>query len=224
MQAKTIEDLRKIRGKVQELKKIPHKLGNNRRIGYLLALDDVETLLRDTVNGIKSNCLELCEKSYDDCNDDICTGKISVSVLQSLIKPKEKKEKKTIIDLAEALKRASEGEKTGQHDWKCISKIKITAGVDTLGEGKRYKCKKCNEIRDIEDGGDQLEDEGCTYRKEIPKNGMTSVSEGKVIWTEENKVTCVEHGAMLCVSEDRRLWRCPACNEGAYLVNPKGES
>lgn len=54
----------------------------------------------------------------------------------------------------------------------------------------------------------------------VVKNGAESVSLGKVIWTEKNKVTCMVHGAMLCVTEDRRIWRCPACNEGAYVPNP----
>ncbi len=55
-------------------------------------------------------------------------------------------------------------------------------------------------------------------------NGARSVSEGKVFWNPyENpygttdRATCVVHGAMLCVSQDGRIWRCPACNEGGYL-------
>jgi hypothetical protein len=49
------------------------------------------------------------------------------------------------------------------------------------------------------------------------QNGIESVSKAKVIWTDTNLVTCLEHGAMLCISENRRLWRCPTCNEGAYV-------
>jgi len=49
-------------------------------------------------------------------------------------------------------------------------------------------------------------------------NGRTSVSEGKIIWTENNYVTCILHGACLCVSKDRKLWRCPICHEGAYVI------
>ncbi len=48
-------------------------------------------------------------------------------------------------------------------------------------------------------------------------NGIDSVSKGLVFWTDNNKVTCHKHGAMLCVSEDRKIWRCPACNVGGYL-------
>jgi hypothetical protein len=51
----------------------------------------------------------------------------------------------------------------------------------------------------------------------VVKNGIESVSQGKVIWIDKNLVTCVKHGAMLCVTEDRRIWRCPTCNEGAYI-------
>jgi hypothetical protein len=31
-------------------------------------------------------------------------------------------------------------------------------------------------------------------------------------------VSCVDHGAMLCVAKNDsgRIWRCPACNEGAF--------
>ena len=50
------------------------------------------------------------------------------------------------------------------------------------------------------------------------KNGLTSVSEGKIVWTSNNKVTCREHGACLCLNMDRSLWRCPTCNEGAYVT------
>ncbi len=46
-------------------------------------------------------------------------------------------------------------------------------------------------------------------------NGSRSISEGKVFWTDT--VWCATHGACLCVSENRAIWRCPACNEGAYV-------
>jgi hypothetical protein len=52
----------------------------------------------------------------------------------------------------------------------------------------------------------------------IVKNGLTSVSTGKIFWTENNKVTCKEHGACLCLNKDRNLYRCPTCNEGAYVI------
>lgn len=51
----------------------------------------------------------------------------------------------------------------------------------------------------------------------IVTNGIHSVSEGKIFWTDNNFVTCREHGACLCVSKNRKIWRCPACNEGAYV-------
>ena len=59
--------------------------------------------------------------------------------------------------------------------------------------------------------------------KDIPnfnpnvKNGLDSVSSGLVYWTDNNLVTCHRHGAMLCVNESRTIWRCPACNVGAYV-------
>lgn len=45
------------------------------------------------------------------------------------------------------------------------------------------------------------------------------VSNGQVFWTDRNKVTCRDHGAMLCVSANRDLWRCLAlgCHAGAYV-------
>ncbi len=52
----------------------------------------------------------------------------------------------------------------------------------------------------------------------IASNGLTSVTEGKIYWTPRNLVTCRIHGACLCVNEDRSIWRCPACHEGAYVV------
>ncbi len=50
------------------------------------------------------------------------------------------------------------------------------------------------------------------------KNGLSSVSEGKIFWTENNRVTCHIHGACLCLNKDRSIWRCTACNEGAYVI------
>ena len=58
------------------------------------------------------------------------------------------------------------------------------------------------------------------------KNGTDSVSTGQVFYGKNNwmpdwalpTVCCKDHGAMLCVSEDRKLYRCPACNAGAYVV------
>lgn len=47
-------------------------------------------------------------------------------------------------------------------------------------------------------------------------HGLSSVSSGKVFWTENNKVTCASHGAMNKMSPDG-IWRCIMCNEGAYL-------
>jgi hypothetical protein len=52
----------------------------------------------------------------------------------------------------------------------------------------------------------------------LVKNGLTSVSEGKIFWTDNNKVTCKEHGACLCLNSDRSIWRCQTCNEGAYVI------
>ncbi|KKL24325.1 hypothetical protein LCGC14_2416460 [marine sediment metagenome] len=59
--------------------------------------------------------------------------------------------------------------------------------------------------------------------KEMPnfnpsvKNGVDSVSAGKVYWDDRNLVTCALHGAMLCVNPSRTIWRCPACHEGAFV-------
>jgi hypothetical protein len=47
--------------------------------------------------------------------------------------------------------------------------------------------------------------------------GDHSVSEGKIYWDAKNKVSCKTHGAMLCVSPDRRMWRCIPCGAGAYV-------
>lgn len=59
----------------------------------------------------------------------------------------------------------------------------------------------------------------------VVPNGIASVSQGKAFWDDTpnrwgvpNKATCIVHGAMLCVSPDRRLWRCPTCNEGLYVL------
>ena len=54
----------------------------------------------------------------------------------------------------------------------------------------------------------------------VATNGIDSVSKRRVFWTKKNLVTCRKHGAMLCVSESRTIWRCPTCNEGAYMPDP----
>jgi len=38
-------------------------------------------------------------------------------------------------------------------------------------------------------------------------DGVSSVSTGKVYWTDSNLVTCATHGAMLAVNPDRTIWR-----------------
>ena len=50
--------------------------------------------------------------------------------------------------------------------------------------------------------------------------GERDVSSGQVFWTEKNKVTCRDHKAMLCVNEDRTIWRCPGlgCYAGAFVI------
>ncbi len=52
----------------------------------------------------------------------------------------------------------------------------------------------------------------------IASDGLASVSENKIFWTDNNLVTCHIHGACLCVNSDRTIWRCPACHEGAYVI------
>jgi hypothetical protein len=59
-------------------------------------------------------------------------------------------------------------------------------------------------------------------------NGAHSVSEDKVFYglmdwmSHEPKaletVCCVKHGAMLnvAITKDGKIWRCPACNVGAF--------
>ena len=49
------------------------------------------------------------------------------------------------------------------------------------------------------------------------KDGLHSVTEGRIFWTENNKVTCLEHGACNCVNKERTIWRCLTCHEGAYV-------
>ena len=50
-------------------------------------------------------------------------------------------------------------------------------------------------------------------------HALRSVSEGRVYWDDVNRVCCIGHKAMLCVNEDRTIWRCQAfgCYTGAYV-------
>lgn len=60
------------------------------------------------------------------------------------------------------------------------------------------------------------------WNPETGGHGLTSVSEGKVSWDPDQKAMCREHGAINCVSSNRRIWRCihsfPSCGEGCYVV------
>lgn len=49
------------------------------------------------------------------------------------------------------------------------------------------------------------------------KDGLHSVSEGKIFWTDNNLVTCKEHGACNALNKDLSIWRCLTCHEGAYV-------
>ena len=55
------------------------------------------------------------------------------------------------------------------------------------------------------------------FNPNASSRGDRSVTDGRVYWGESNRVCCTTHRAMLCVSEDRKLWRCIACGVGAYL-------
>lgn len=55
------------------------------------------------------------------------------------------------------------------------------------------------------------------FNIETASRGDHSVTDGFVYWNDVNKVCCRKHKAMLCVSPDRRLWRCIACGVGAYV-------
>ena len=59
--------------------------------------------------------------------------------------------------------------------------------------------------------------------KEMPNynsavvNTDDSVSRHAVIRMGSQKAWCIKHGAMNCVSQDRRIWRCLTCREGCYV-------
>ena len=56
------------------------------------------------------------------------------------------------------------------------------------------------------------------YNPTVP-NGNDSVSQNKVIWTSSQKAFCKSHGAMNCVSQNRKIWRCLTCHEGCYVFD-----
>ena len=55
------------------------------------------------------------------------------------------------------------------------------------------------------------------YNPKVP-NGSDSVTRGLVRWDDVQRAVCATHGAMNCVSQDRRIWRCLTCHAGAYVV------
>ena len=57
------------------------------------------------------------------------------------------------------------------------------------------------------------------YNPKVP-NGRDSVSQHRVFWFITYKAWCKIHGAMNCVSENRRIWRCLTCHEGCYIPEP----
>ncbi len=98
------------------------------------------------------------------------------------------------------------------------SKSKRTCGHHSNSSWTHDECNWCGKVFG-EIGFIVDISEMPNYNPKVP-NGANSVSEGKVFWTDKNKVTCKEHGACLCVSPDRKIWRCATCNEGAYLPTP----
>ncbi len=73
---------------------------------------------------------------------------------------------------------------------------------------------KIVDIRDMPDWKPSKGDHG--------DRGIASVSEGKIYWDPDQKAMCRKHGAINCVSTDRRIWRCihsfPSCGEGCYVA------
>ena len=53
------------------------------------------------------------------------------------------------------------------------------------------------------------------FNSKAGSHGIESVSEGKVFWTDKNKVTCYKHVTMNKMSPDG-IWRCIMCNVGGY--------
>ena len=62
------------------------------------------------------------------------------------------------------------------------------------------------------------------------EHGLRAVTDGDVFWHQQNKVTCIDHGAMNAVNPDRTIWRCihavaerkdgsvvALCGRGAYV-------
>lgn len=68
--------------------------------------------------------------------------------------------------------------------------------------------------------------------KQLEKN-IVSLKDSPVVVTEKNLVYvdvlsntphCKQHGAMLCMNEERTIWRCPACNVGMLYIKFRGIS
>ena len=55
------------------------------------------------------------------------------------------------------------------------------------------------------------------YNLAVP-NQNDSVSRDCVL-EAFNTFWCRKHGAMNCVSQDRKIWRCLTCHEGLYISN-----
>lgn len=109
-----------------------------------------------------------------------------------------------------------EEDKSGFIQYILVDKGKSSCVVYATGDGEL----KISQTR----GSSHLKPKKLLDIKEMPnfnltvKDGMSSVSEGKIFWTDDNYVTCKEHGACLAVNNDRTIWRCPTCHEGAYVI------
>lgn len=105
-----------------------------------------------------------------------------------------------------------------EHVFGCYFKNQMQLHRDVVCVGNGGTCKDIPVLIDIRDMPGYNPKSNTTNQEE------RDVSSGQVFWTENNRVTCRDHGAMLCVSARRDLWRCTGalgCHAGAYVDWPK---
>ena len=131
----------------------------------------------------------------------------------------------------------NEGRKKERICMKDIEKYSLLKELHTLENCNDDECMICGIIHCPHGEPLHFHHDGCPacYEDEIgrPKrlidladmpsaspdvtNNSRDVTSGDIFWTDDNLVTCKEHGACLCVNIDRSIWRCPACNKGAFV-------
>lgn len=167
------------------------------------------------------HCSQVKNEGKCKAQSKLTEEQVSVVDLQPLLEAEQAKQERLRSQCENLQKALDEWWKDYNHllgdpsgDSECRRKlqriVKLFSAFKREGLGEASsETKKPRKLLDIAD----MPDFDCRI-----KDGIHSVSEGKIFWTDNNFVTCKEHGACNAVNKDLSIWRCLTCHEGTYVV------